>query len=186
MINFIVPSVAGGVIGRKAGEVLGRMTGMPQLFGDVVGPIVGTSLGMSLGQTLEQRQKEKQVPQLQLDSTIQDIPDWANQLALASRTLKRASEDDPGLRNMLLEHFMGPFAAVREGYRSGGVPGALRVGGGTMLGGLAGTLGGVAVGKGIEKLLGREPQFLGVKLPHLLGGVGGVVAGTRALESLLK
>lgn len=185
MLNFVVPSVAGGVLGRKAGEILGRMTGMPQLMGDVVGPIVGTSLGMSLGQELESRRKATQAaPPLQLDSTIQDIPDWATQLAMATRSLKQAN--DAGLRNMMLEQVMGPFAAMREGYHKGGVPGALRVGGGTLLGGLAGTAGGIALGKGIEKLLGREPQFLGVKLPHLLGGVGGVVVGTRALESLLR
>jgi hypothetical protein len=186
MFRLVVPSVAGGVIGRKGGEILGKMTGYPQLMGDVIGPILGTSIGMSIGDQLEQRHRAQSAPQLQLDETMQDIPDWANQLAMASRAVKRASESDVGIKNMLLEHVLGPFAAAREGYKHNGMAGALRVGGGSLLGGLAGTLGGVALGKGIEKVIGREPQFLGVRLPHLLGGVGGVITGNRALESLLK
>lgn len=194
-LRFIVPSVAGGVLGRVGGQALGNLAGTPgmqKLLGDVVGPIVGTSLGMSIGDDMERRRRMSQPAhyqhnQLDMDPTMQDIPLWATQLATAARPLmKQSAHQDAGLHNMLAENLVGPFAAVHKGYQQGGVPGAVRVGGGTMLGGLGGTTAGIFAGKALENLLGNQPQLMGIRLPHLLGGLGGVVGGTRAFESLLK
>lgn len=188
-IRFIMPQIAGAVLGREGGKFLaGKLLGAKNpLMGELLGTIVGTSIGQSAGSTWEDFQKQRQNQTMQhpmIDQTAQDIPPWALTLAQSGSPLLKQS-NDAGLRNIFMELLMGPANAFHEGYKNNGAAGALKTGLGTMAGGLAGTGAGLLASKGLEAVVGRDMKPMGIPMSHILSGLGGVLGGSKALEYTL-
>lgn len=197
--DFLIPSIAGSVLGgglgAHAGELLGQNIGhlgIPTNIADklqtplkLLGTAVGSSVGKSFGDRMDTRRQTLQ--QASMDPTTEDIPPWAMNGAAAFRDnvgLRMASHDE-GVRDLLLGELPG-YSAVR-GYQMGGIPGALKgVAGQVIPAVLAGGLTHMA-GKGLSHLTGFDPKlpFTNMPLRDVATGTAASIAGTLGMQRLL-
>lgn len=186
-VQFVMPSIAGAILGGTGGTYLGSKL-LPEKYrgiGSLAGTIVGSSVGKSLGDTIEQ--KKKQENEFQLDPTAKDIPPWAIEAAkIVRQPYSKVATTEGGIKNMLATEALGPAASFIEGAQKGGLGGSLRLGLGTTAGGVAGGAAGLLLAKAIQHGLGlsSDPRILGVHMTPLLMGLGSTVAGNRAYEAL--
>lgn len=175
----VFPAVAGPAVGGFTGRVLGAK--YPAL-GVELGSLLGSVGGGVGGQLLRERLEQGDVPYgapYAMDPGS-DIPPWAIQ---GARLLQPALKQGSALDWILGEV---PGGNVIQRGLTQGVGGAGRAFAGMSLGGVPGSMLGLGVGRGVERLVGRKIEIPGlhITLPELLAGLGGSVGATKGLQRL--
>lgn len=170
----IFPTVAGSALGGYLGAALGDRFGKPDL-----GAVLGTiSLGTS-GRMLSEHIQAQEVAQAQQRAALANA---------SSQSVKASSADGHSPWDIPLSEV--PGAPVVQAYLAkgpgGGLSGAGRTFAGMALGGGAGALGGLAVGRGLEHAFagGRHVKvpLTGMSLSDLFSAFGGTIGATHGMR----
>lgn len=180
---LLAPAV-GGLAGRVA---------MNELIGGTYGKDIGAALGAIAGGAYNARasriEKEeaaaeaaRRAQQDMFSNAVEGMPKWAfDLLSTLPDTAKHASSGG-GVWDVPLSEV--PGLPVAQSWYNKGPAAAAKMFGGMSLGGGAGALAGLGVGKGIEYLAGRPINVPGVNISvsDLLSGLGGVIGVTKAMR----
>ena len=177
----IVPAVAMPAMGAFLGKRYGGDVGA--LVGTIGGGIGGRAISETMDHTGPWQQQ--QLPQMMMDPSMQDIPSWARAGAQMLQPTLKMSAHEESIRDMLLGEIPG-YAPV-QGYREGGVGGALKGTGGQIAGGLGGGALGYGAGKLLSSALGRDVNIplLNMPLSHALAGLGGTLGATKGFQAVM-
>lgn len=189
-VGSVLPTIAAAPVGGYVGRMIGKRYNAPDL-GGLLGTVSGGVLGKVIGDQLQQPSQPQMPPsfdpqQFSLDPTVQDIPPWALAGAQMVRPHLKQAGREHNPYDVVLGEIPG-YSAVEGARNGGGMMGAAKGLGGTVLGGVGGGLLGHLAGSGIQRLVGHPVNvpLINMSLPELLGGVAGTIGATKGFRAAL-